>query len=141
MLSEPFHVFDDVIPDALCDRTCREIDREQEWLPTSDVKRLPIGGVWSAVVALVQVVLPPHLTVGDWINVRKSLPKTDIPWHNDRLRVGSHTAIVYLNDVEGGDLEIFGPEGVSRFEARKGRVVVLDVRYPHRALRLSTPRS
>ncbi len=139
MLCEPFSVADDVIPDALCDTLCREIDREQEWMPTSDVKNLPIAGVWSAAVALVQVVLPQHLKfVVDMLNIRKSLPNTIVDWHNDRPLVGTHIAIVFLNDVEGGELEILGPVGVSKIAARRGRLVVLDVRCPHRVLLLAS---
>lgn len=132
-----FQIWDCVIPDHLCKKLCQRIDNEQIWLPTSDVKRLPTCDIWSAVVALVQILLPSHLEPkGDYIHVRKNLADTFCPWHNDRPRVGSHTAIVYLNDTKGGQLEILGPEKVHHIPIKKGRMIVTDIKYPHRALKI-----
>lgn len=130
-------VWDGVIPDFLCDTLCQIIEEEQAWLPTSDVKRVPTCGIWCAVIALVQIMLPSHLEPkGGHICVRKSLQGTLTPWHNDKCLTGSHTAIIYLNDVTGGQLEVLGTDGVSQVAVRRGRLVLVDIRFPHRALEI-----
>ena len=130
-----FKVWDGAIPDALCDTLCQVIESEQDWMMSSGVKQLPVGGVWCALIALVQITLPSDMEVkGDSVFVRKNLARTHLPWHNDRPAVGSHTGIVYLNNVSGGELEVLGDDRKHQIEACKGRLVILDIKLPHRAL-------